>query len=247
MTQRLIPLIEPVWPAPHNVKAMTTTRLGGESTGSFSSLNLALHVGDEAERVAKNRLLLSQILPAQPAWLTQVHGTHVVNVEEALTTPIEADAAVTRKLGAVAVVMTADCLPVLFCDRAGTVVAAAHAGWRGLYEGVLEQTLLAMACSPQDVYAWLGPAIGPTAFEVGDEVRMAYIAADPQASLAFVPAQEKGKWLGNLYLLARQRLNKSFVASITGGEHCTYTEEATFFSYRRDKTCGRMASCIWLT
>jgi YfiH family protein len=205
-----------------------------------------MHVGDDPKLVAHNRLLLKQILPSTPAWLNQVQGTKVVKAEEIQGNPVEADAAVTRKSGVVPVILTADCLPVLFCDRAGTVVAAAHAGWRGLCDGVLENTLAAMECSPQDIYAWLGPAIGPTAFEVGEEVRTAFIAHDPQASLAFVPAKQEGKWLGNLYLLARQRLNTALVASITGGEYCTYTEEAAFFSYRRDKVCGRMATLIWL-
>jgi YfiH family protein len=238
-------VIEPTWPAPSNVHAFSTTRLGGKSSGPYRSLNLAAQVGDEPDAVAYNRQLLEQALPHAPAWLTQMHGTNVVHAE-AVQSPVEADAAVTRKQGVVPVVLTADCLPVLFCDRAGTVVAAAHAGWRGLCNGVLENTLAAMECSTQDIYAWLGPAIGPTAFEVGEEVRAAFIAHDPQASLAFVEAEQTGKWLGNLYLLARQRLDKALVASITGGEYCTYTEAATFFSYRRDKVCGRMATLIWL-
>lgn len=246
MTQEQIQLIKPDWPAPLSVQALSTTRTGGVSQGPYASFNLALHVGDNVDDVVQNRTLLQQMLPGMPAWLNQVHGTRVVEVRRALKQPVEADAAVARQKAAVAVVMTADCLPILFCDRAGAVVAAAHAGWRGLCHGVIENTLQAMGCSAQDVYAWLGPAIGPAAFEVGEEVRIAFLQQDPDAHLAFTPGREKGKWLGNLYLLARQRLNKARVASVTGGEYCTYSQPEYFFSYRRDGVCGRMASLIWL-
>ena len=237
--------IVPAWPAPANVRALSTTRAGGVGVAPFDSLNLGTHVGDDPATVAANRARLRALLPAEPCWLNQVHGTAVVDLATYGGVP-DADAAVSRKPGAVCVVMTADCLPVLLCDRAGTVVGAAHAGWRGLQGGVIEATTRAMGVPAGDLMAWLGPAIGPEAFEVGDEVRAAFVADDPAAAAAFRPAGPAGKWLADLYLLARQRLAALGVAGVYGGDACTFTEAARFFSYRRDGRTGRMASLVWL-
>ncbi|MEW9897356.1 peptidoglycan editing factor PgeF [Chitinivorax sp. PXF-14] len=237
-------LIKPEWPAPANVAALFSTRLGGASQAPFTSFNLGLHVGDEPAHVAANRAALRQLLPGEPVWLNQVHGTHVVDADGHPSTP-DADASVARQPGTVCAVMTADCLPVLLCDRAGCVVAAAHAGWRGLLNGVLEQTVDAMGAPPEQLMAWLGPAIGPDAFEVGAEVREAFVALDPAADDGFEPIPE-GKYLADIYLLARQRLRRMGVTDIHGGEHCTVIERERFFSYRRDGRTGRMAALIWL-
>lgn len=237
--------IVPEWPAPARVRALSTTRLGGVSPAPWDSLNLGIHVEDDPARVAANRAILRARLPAEPAWLNQVHGTCVVDAATVTGTP-DADAAVTRTPGAVCVVMTADCLPVLLCDRAGTVVGAAHAGWRGLHAGVIEATLAAMQVPPGEVLAWLGPAIGPAAFEVGDDVRTAFMAEDPAAASAFRPGAVSGKWWADLYVLARLRLARSGVAGVTGGGLCTVADRRRFFSYRRDGLTGRMASLVWL-
>lgn len=236
----------PDWPAPANVRALQTTRLGGFSPSPWNSLNLGDHVGDEAARVAANRSALVRHLPAEPLWLEQVHGQVVVAADtwRAASRPV-ADAAYARQPERVCAVMTADCLPVLFCDRAGAVVAAAHAGWRGLQGGVLEATVAAMKVAPNEILAWLGPAIGPQCFEVGDEVRAAFVAQDPLAGLAFRP-HAPGKWLADIYGLARQRLQALGLISISGGGNCTVSESARFFSFRRDGVTGRMASLIWL-
>ena len=237
--------ITPDWPAPANVRALITTRVGGVSTAPYASFNLGDHVGDDPQHVAQNRANLTARLPAQPAWLTQVHGTTVLDAAAVSGAP-QADASVARQPGVVSVVMTADCLPVLLCDRTGTVVAAAHAGWRGLLDGVLECTVEAMAKPGAELLAYLGPAIGPTAFEVGDEVRQAFVAHDAYAAEAFVPSAHAGKWLADLYLLARQRLQGVGVDAVYGGDDCTYSHAERFFSYRRDGITGRMASLIWL-
>lgn len=226
--------IEPDWPAPANVRALVTTRAHG---------NLAHHVGDQKSAVVA-RLALRNHLPAEPAWLTQVHGTRCVAAASAAPNT-EADASTTRSPGVVCAVLTADCLPLLLCDDAGTVVAAAHAGWRGLLAGVIEATVKEMAVPADSLMAWLGPAIGPSAFEVGDEVRTAFVTADSGAASAFV-ARPNGKWLCDLYALARQRLARLGIARVTGGNRCTYTESDHFFSYRRERETGRMASLIWL-
>ncbi|MBY6188047.1 polyphenol oxidase [Marinobacter hydrocarbonoclasticus] len=234
------------WPAPTGVQAISTERLGGHSVPPFDSLNLGTHVGDDAERVAANRsaLQIQAGLPNEPVWLEQVHGTRV------LTLPcgdvVAADASYSKQPGQVCAVMTADCLPVLFCDADGREVAAAHAGWRGLVDGVLEATLAKFQASPDRILAWLGPAIGPGAFEVGAEVRQQFVAADASAGTAFV-AQGDGKYLADLYTLARQRLARAGVTRVYGGERCTHTESERFFSYRRDGQTGRQASLIWLT
>ena len=237
--------IVPDWPVPAGVRALSTTRAGGVSVAPYDSLNLGTHVGDDPANVAANRAQVRRIVPSEPAWLNQVHGTVVVDAASVAGVP-DADASVSRTPGAVCVVMTADCLPVLLCDRAGTVVGAAHAGWRGLHGGVIEATVTAMQVAPADVIAWLGPAIGPTAFEVGDEVRAAFVAVDAIADAAFKPAGQPGKWLADIYLLARQRLAALGVTAVYGGDCCTVSESRRFFSYRRDGVTGRMASLVWL-
>ncbi|MFB0935820.1 MAG: peptidoglycan editing factor PgeF [Propionivibrio sp.] len=240
--------IIPDWPAPPGVGYLVTTRQGGVSQGKFSSLNLGDHVGDDPKAVAANRSIVGRSAGIQPVWLKQVHGTRVVDAAEQWRhdLPLEADAACTRRTGVACTVMTADCLPVLLCDDAGTVVAAAHAGWRGLLAGVLETTVAAMGVPGTRLMAWLGPAIGPQAFEVGEEVRAAFVAAAPEATQAF-HGVAGGKWLADIYLLARLRLKGQGVKRVFGGKFCTVTEQDRFFSYRRDGQTGRMASMIWLT
>lgn len=234
----------PDWPAPAHVRTLQTTRFGGVSQAPWDSLNLGDHVGDAVADVQANRTILRAVLPSEPRWLQQVHGTLAVDAGFDGDLPA-ADAAFSRQVSKVCVVMTADCLPVLFCDRAGTVVAAAHAGWRGLLAGVLEQTIRSMAEPPAEILAWLGPAIGPECFEVGDEVRTAFVERDAAAALAFRP-HGAGKWLADIYLLARQRLQAAGVTSVSGGDLCTVSDPSRFFSYRRDGQTGRMASLIWL-
>lgn len=238
--------IEAQWPAPANVRAVSTTRLGGVSSGSYSSLNLALHVEDEEAAVRENRRLLrsSLQLPHEPAWLNQVHGTHVVGAHAFDQAPA-ADASFAIGSSNVCVVMTADCLPVLLCDRTGTRVAAAHAGWRGLANGVLEATIDALNCDPAELIAWLGPAIEQEAFEVGAEVRDQFVNADAQHAASFVQSV-RGRWQADLYGLARRTLQRAGVAAIFGGEFECFADRARFFSYRRDQRTGRMASLIWL-
>jgi polyphenol oxidase len=224
----------PDWPAPANVRALVTTRAHG---------NLADHVGDAESAVAARRAQLHRHLPDEPLWLKQVHGVRCVRAGSAIA-GVEADASVTATVGKVCAVLTADCLPVLLCDDAGSVVAAAHAGWRGLAAGVLEAAVAAMATPGERLMAWLGPAIGPAAFEVGDEVRAAFVADDRGADAAFM-AHGDGKWLCDLYVLARRRLNALGVAQVAGGGLCTFTDEQHFYSYRRERNTGRMASLIW--
>jgi hypothetical protein len=243
--------ILPDWPAPANVRSLMTTRAGGISQLPYASLNPASHVGDDPRMVAENRRLLRQALPAEPLWLNQVHGTQVAECGRDAE-GVQADACIARQPGQVCAVLTADCLPVLFCDRAGTVVGAAHAGWRGLVAGVLEQTVAAMGVAADEVLVWLGAAIGPDAFEVGEEVRQAFIEQHPLAAVAFRPAlpgtldEAPKKWLADIYTLARIRLAAVGVSAVYGGGLCTFTDAEGFFSYRRDKTTGRMASLIWL-
>lgn len=236
--------LRPRWPAPPSVGACSTTRSGGVSRGPYAGLNLGAHVGDAPEAVAENRARLRRwlALPAEPAWLEQVHGCAVAEAERG---PARADAAVARGPGAVCVVMTADCLPVLLCDRDGTRVAAAHAGWRGLAAGVLETTVEALGGAPDGLMAWLGPAIGPASFEVGEEVRAAFVEPDPGAAAAFVPSPG-GRWLADLYALARRRLAAVGVTAVYGGGLDTYADAGRFYSYRRERATGRMASLIWL-
>lgn len=237
-------LLVPDWPAPARVRALQTLRGGGVSLAPWDTFNLGQHVGDDPAHVAANRARLREHLPAEPCWLTQVHGIAAVDAEKCPKNE-KADAAHTRRSNTVCVVMTADCLPVLFCDRAGTVVAAAHAGWRGLVGGVLESTMAAMGVPPDQLMTWLGPAIGPARFEVGDEVRAAFLADDAGAAAAFV-AHAPGKWLADIYVLARRRLQRAGVEGIYGGGRCTVSDSGRFFSYRRDGVTGRMATLIWL-
>ncbi|AMG30083.1 peptidoglycan editing factor PgeF [Grimontia hollisae] len=238
--------ITPNWLAPTWIKAVSTTRKGGVSHAPFDSLNLGDHVGDDKDRVAANRQILmdTMSMPTSPAWLNQVHGTDVVTLPLPSGAVPDADASFTDVHGQVCIVMTADCLPVLFCNEEGTQVAAAHAGWRGLVNGVLEQTLSKFD-EPGKVMAWLGPAIGPDAFEVGSEVREQFMAHDANAVVAFKPHNDR--WLADIYLLARQRLMASGVTQIYGGEYCTVSAPETFFSYRRENRTGRQASCIWIS
>jgi len=241
----MLKFITPTWPAPLQVKAYTTTRQGGYSHPPYDGFNLAEHVGDDAKAIAANRSTLIQTLkmPTKPIWLKQVHGNQIVTANTDHSR-CAADASFSTQPGHVCVVLTADCLPVLFCDRAGTRVAAAHAGWRGLANGILETTLQHLNVSPQDILVWLGPAIGPQTFEVGDEVREAFMDFLPSAKEAFKTSRE-GHWLADLYLLARQRLAHQGVTAVYGGDFCTYTDTERFYSYRRDKVTGRMASLIW--
>ena len=237
--------IAPDWPAPANVKALQTTRNGGISAAPYDTLNLGLHVGDDPVRVNRNRQLLAPLMPSEPVWLEQVHGTVVANADAA-GCRVVADACIARQRGSVCVVMTADCLPVLLCDEAGTVVGAAHAGWKGLAAGVIEATVKAMGIEPQKLLAWMGPAIGPEAFEVGEEVRAAFVAHQSQASEAFVAHGDQGKYHADIYLLARQRLQALGITRISGGNYCTYHQKDKFFSYRRDGVTGRMGTFIWI-
>ncbi|MCR8916533.1 peptidoglycan editing factor PgeF [Marinobacter panjinensis] len=243
-----LPLIVPDWPAPSWVNAASTTRVGGVSKSPWDSLNLGTHVGDDLEDVTKNRALLGQW--AEPGaqsfgWLNQVHGTHVAELPQ--PGQVTADACVTSQPGAVCAVLTADCLPVLFCDPSSGRVAAAHAGWRGLCDGVLERTLEHLG-NPASVLAWLGPAIGPEQFEVGAEVRDAFLLSDPQAGRAFAPSpRHPGRYLADIYELARQRLAAAGVLQVYGGGFCTVTDSDRFFSYRRDGQTGRMASLIFIS
>jgi polyphenol oxidase len=238
--------ISPRWPAPERVRAVSTTRHGGTSRPPYDTLNLAEHVGDEAVAVAANREQLRQALqlPAMPAWLQQVHGVQVVNAS-GVTAPVAADAAYALEPGVVVAVLTADCLPVLLCDRGGRAVAAAHAGWRGLAAGVIEQTIAAMPAPGAELMAWLGPAISANAYVVGEEVRDTFLSHDPAAVTAFRPAADGG-WHADLYLLARQRLQSQGITEVHGGGFCTWEDPVRFYSYRRDGVTGRMASLIWL-
>ncbi len=253
----------PDWPAPANVRAYTTTRHGGVSLAPYADFNLGDHVGDVADDVAANRRQLQRRLnlPAAPVWLNQVHGTQIVNAAE-VAEGCAADGSYTHQTGVVCIVLTADCLPVLLCNREGSKVAAAHAGWRGLANGVIETTLAALDARPESLMAWLGPAIGPQAFEVGAEVRDIFMAQDPQAADAFKPAVQgctsavgagcagaaapTGRWFADIYLLARQRLARQGITAVYGGGECTFTDAQRFYSFRRDSITGRMASLIWL-
>jgi purine-nucleoside/S-methyl-5'-thioadenosine phosphorylase / adenosine deaminase len=237
-------LIIPDWPAPVNVKTLQTTRIGGVSNAPFKSLNLGDHVGDAPLAVERNRMLLNTLLPSEPVWLEQAHGTIVANADHASCLP-QADACIARHHSAVCAVLTADCLPVLLCDIQGSVVGAVHSGWKGLAAGIIETTVQAMDVAPQNLMAWLGPAISQQAFEVGEEVRAAFVEIQPQSASAFIPGL-KGKWFADLYALARMRLDVLGITSIFGGGYCTYRERERFFSYRRDGATGRMGTFIWL-
>ncbi|WKX25837.1 purine nucleoside phosphorylase YfiH [Tatumella ptyseos] len=240
-------LIVPNWSVPSTVRAVSTTRLGGVSGSPWQALNLGSHVGDELRAVTKNRELLTEIaqLPSEPFWLNQIHSQRVVEAAVASTEMIDADASFTRAAGKVCIVMTADCLPVLFTNRQGTQVAAAHAGWRGLCDGILENTVDTFDCSPEEIITWVGPAIGPDAFEVGAEVREAFIQTHHAAEQCFIT--HGNKYLANLPKLAELRLQHAGVNAIYHSHRCTFSEPEQFFSYRRDGQTGRMASLIWIT
>ena len=238
--------IVPDWPAPARVRAFVTTREGGVSKGEYGSMNLGTRCGDEAGAVARNRLIVREHLPQFPRWLAQVHGTAVADLDALGELDVAAaDAAAVSTPERVAVVLTADCLPVFLCREDGSRVAVAHAGWRGLAAGVLENAVSALGGEASRVLAWLGPAIGPAAFEVGPEVREAFVAGHPEAQGAFVP-RDGAKYLADLYALARLRLARAGVESVSGGGFCTYTERERFFSYRRVKESGRLGAFIWI-
>jgi hypothetical protein len=236
--------IVPDWPVPARVRALVTTRAGGISTGPYASLNLGLRTEDDPGAVAENRARIEQLLPQPPRWLQQVHGSTVVDADSLENVP-QADASVARRAGTVCAIMIADCLPILLADRAGTCIAAAHAGWRGLAGGVIGNTVARMAIAPAELVAWIGPGIGPTAFEVGDDVLEAFCASTPKNRSAFRPLKP-GKWLCDLPALARNALLQAGVTSIHGGDLCTYRDPERFYSYRRDRITGRMAALIWL-
>ena len=245
-----VQILKPEWPAPPGVRAAFALRSGGVSAPPFDSLNLGAHVGDEAEAVAENRRRLrTQLrLPEEPAWMEQVHGIDVLDLDAlahggAARGVVSADAALTRRAGRICTVQVADCLPVLLAARDGSAVAAAHAGWRGLAGGVLEATVQALAVEPGQLIGWLGPGIGAAHFEVGEDVRRAFVTHD--AAAAAFTSNQRGRWQCNLAALARARLAALGVAAVFGGEWCTYADAARFFSYRRDGRCGRMAALIW--
>ena len=238
--------IVPDWPAPANVKAIATTREEGSSVGPYQGLNLGMHVGDTPEVVLQNRQWLQQqlALAEAPVWLNQTHSIDVVSLEQPHSEALDADGSYTAQAQLPCVVMTADCLPVILCDRQGTQVAAVHAGWRGLVDGIIEQAVAQFSVPGSEIMAWLGPAIGPQAFEVGGEVRDQFLAHDGAAAEAFQPHGEK--WLADLYQLARQRLAKVAVTDVFGGDFCTFSDAERFYSYRRDGVTGRQATLIWL-
>lgn len=239
--------IIPNWNIPKHIHAFTTVRTGGVSKPPFDSFNLGDHVNDSPKDVAQNRALLVEKfhLPQSPLFLTQTHSTRVLELPYS-GKDIEADAVYTNQPNQVCLVMTADCLPILFVSKDGKEIAAAHAGWRGLCDGVLEATVEKFQCPSNEISAWLGPAIGAKAFQVGKEVIEQFCAFDPRAEEAFIQDNStNGKFLGNLYQIATQRLNKLGITEISGGEYCTYTQKDLFFSYRRDKQTGRMATLIW--
>lgn len=246
MTTTAIDWIAPDWPAPAHVRVLSTLRAGGVSAGRYASLNLAAHVGDRPDAVSANRLLLREAahLPAEPLWLEQVHGTDVIRHQDD-TVVVRADASAAFEPGRVCAVMTADCLPVVLTDRGGTRVGVAHAGWRGLLDGVVEATIAVLGVSPGQLYAWLGPAIGPDAFEVGDEVRSAFVARNPAAGEYF-RRNDRNRYHADLTGLARLGLAAAGVGSVHGGGRCTHQESERFFSFRRDGVTGRMATLAWL-
>jgi YfiH family protein len=240
--------IVPDWPAPDHVKAFITTRRGGVSGGPRATLNLGYKAGDDPAAVVQNRARVQAFMPQTPKWLAQVHGTRVVDADTMTGAP-EADASIARNAGTVCSIMIADCLPLLFTNRAGTRVAAAHAGWRGLSGGVIANTVQALCNAGDDaadLLAYIGPGIGPSAFEVGADVYDAFTASDADATVAFV-RHAPGKWLADLFMLARRALTRAGLtqAQVFGGDLCTYSDPARFYSYRRDKLTGRMAAFIW--
>ena len=240
-------VLTPEWRAPRSVRAAFTLRGGGVSAAPFDSLNLGAHVGDSSAAVAENRRRVREglHLPAEPVWLEQVHGTRVADLDAPQEAGAGADAAITRRAGRVCVVQVADCMPVLFAARDASAVALAHAGWRGLAAGVLEATLARLGVAAGELIGWLGPAISARHFEVGDEVRTAFLERDRGAAAAFT-GNARGRWQCDLAALARRRLSALGVTEISGGSWCTYADPGRFFSFRRDGRCGRMAALIWL-
>jgi len=241
----MIETVKPDWSLPAQIRACCTTRRGGVSEMPFDSLNLGLHVGDRADDVLQNRRRLREdlLLPSEPCWINQTHSVEVVTLEQ--DDNRDADAAITREAGRIAVVMTADCLPILLCNQAGSEVAAIHAGWRGLQAGVIQSTLAAMQSSPQQLIAWIGPGITQASFEVGDEVYAAFVDPLPSAASCF-SANRPGHWLCDLGGIAASVLGRAGVAEVSRSSHCSYRDAAMFYSYRRETVTGRMASLIWI-
>lgn len=246
IAERQLRFLRPRWDAPKNVRAIVTTRQGGASGGPYASFNLAEHTGDDPAHVRANRALLRETLelPAEPMWLEQIHGIVVLDVSGA-NPKRTADGAYTDRAGVVCAVLTADCLPIFLCNRLGTEAALVHAGWRGLAAGVVDTALARFRAPRAELIAWLGPAIGAKAYEVGSEVRDAFVVGDSAANEAFTK-RPTGKWSMDLYTIARQRLSAAGVRLIAGGDYCTATQADVFFSYRRDGVTGRMASLLWL-
>lgn len=238
--------IRPDWPAPANVHALVTTRTGGYSIGPYTSFNLAAHTEDDPKAVGRNRKLLREYfdLPAEPVWLQQVHSNRIIEADPDIAS-VEADASWTSTAARICVVMTADCLPLLICNRDGSKVAAAHAGWRGLHAGIITNTVSMLQSDPSELMVWLGPAIGPRAFEVGEEVIQAFIDKNSANAAAFKRTDER-HWLCDIYHLARTELEILGIAAVSGGDECTFTNSEYFYSYRRDGVTGRMASLIWI-
>ena len=247
MSAPVAEVLTPEWSAPRAVRAAFTLRGGGVSLAPYDSLNIGAHVGDSPAAVAENRRRVRARLnlPAEPAWLEQVHGTRVADLDALHEARYAADAVLTRRPGQVCAVQVADCMPVLLAARDGTAVAVAHAGWRGLAAGVLEATVARLGFAGQELIAWLGPAISARHFEVGEEVRAAFLERDPRASGAFVP-NARGRWQCDLAALARRRLATLGVTEVSGGTWCTHADPARFFSFRRDGRCGRMAALVWI-
>ncbi len=239
--------IQPTWEAPHFIRAYTSTRLSGFSLGHYAHFNLGKSTGDDLDHVKKNRekLFTDLNLPSKPIWIRQVHGIDAISLDEDHENGVTADAVHTRKLHRICTILTADCLPILLAHRAGKEVAAIHAGWRGLAKGVIDSTIRALESKPENLLAWLGPAIGPQVFEVGPEVREAFLERGLIYEPAFLPHRDR--WLANLYHLARINLNQLGVSAVSGGDLCTYRDLRRFYSYRRDGAqTGRMASLIWI-
>ncbi|WP_342219767.1 peptidoglycan editing factor PgeF [Rickettsiella endosymbiont of Miltochrista miniata] len=242
----MLDLITPDWPAPHWVKAYTTTRTGGFSQTPYNSLNIAVHVGDNLDDVSKNRQLLQKNfhLKKSITWLEQIHGKVAISADHP-NTSLQADAVYSKTAQTVCAVQTADCLPLLVCSSSSYCIAAIHAGWKGLSSGIIETTIDALSLPPSDILVWLGPAISPQAFIVGEEVFRSFMDKDQTAESAFQPI-ENNLWHANLYKLAQQRLHKLGITSIYGGNYCTFSDKLRFFSYRRDHITGRMLSLIWI-
>jgi len=241
----MISIIEPDWPTPKNIKSIVSTRCGGVSSAPWDSFNLATHVSDDAKDVSENRRILVERahLPTEPEWLNQTHSVDAIDLDQSENR--DGDASITTQKNKVAVVLTADCLPLLVTNKQGTEIAAIHAGWKGLLEGVVIKTLLAMQSKPRDLMVWLGPAISQKHFEIGDEVKHQFCKKYHHAQTHF-EAKPNNKWMANLYGLVRDQLAELAVTDIYGGDFCSYTDQHKFYSYRRDGETGRMASLIWI-